>query len=147
MVLNQFCAVHCLPHYLRDSSFKGRTESTTRRPPLLLARRRQCHADECRHYNFKFPPYDWQCYPLSALTPDRRLVMEWATTNVSSALAESIRPGADVEEAAMAALEAADLTGMSRGFCGPLSLPGTRNWAQLAGTRPPLHRANPEASV
>lgn len=101
----------------------------------MLARHRLCHADECRRFNFKFPPRDWQCYPLSALSPDRRVVAEWATDVARDPINQAM--AADAEEAAMVSLEATELGSMARSFCGPLGLPAGVDWQHHAGASTP----------
>ena len=124
-VVNRWCMRHCVSLY----------PPTSGPLPLMLARRRLCHVDECRRFNFKKSPTDWQCYPLEALSADRREVADWA---LSERNAMPIVPAPPrqaqmaVEEAELAELEAAEDATHTPGFCGLISKPGSFDWALLA---------------
>ena len=130
-VLNRWCARYCIPHHLKPSAgsrppppLPHATETTGL--PMLFARKRSCHADECRKYNFIVQPTDWQCFPLWALTPDRRAPLENATI--------AAPPPSDLtgEEKEMRALEYEDEVAMPSGYCGLLSRPINVDWGLLA---------------
>ena len=72
-VLNQWCESNCAAPDSNGSSTAS----------VFLARRRNCHADECRRFHIYYKPTDWQCFPTDALAPDWRSVADWARNATS----------------------------------------------------------------
>ena len=147
-VANEWCQQHCsgygsspyVPHGARSSEEGSPVPPVPPVPSRMLARHSQCHADECKRFNFAVLPTDWQCFPLSALTEDRRAVADWAGRSWRSPSAEALGLArasvsgletASGVRATAAALIAMEDRLLSPSFCGELGRPMGVNWTHV----------------